>query len=795
MFSNYVKIALRQLRRNQLFSLLNITGLTVGLAVSTFIALYVWHEFHYDRFQPFADRTYRILSTTKFGSDEMYMTGMHESFGREIKRLLPEVEEVVRVSQWAGQVTLQSDTQHQFKEVGLGYADASLLPVMGYSLLNGVDPKTALSAPGRIVLTRQLALKYFGTENAVGKTLLYDRQHPLTVSGVLDDYPTNSYFQFQALISLASMPTLGANTRFIFEKPGFLETFLVFRPDANAAITAKKLKKVSRNVSFKDDKSTYTLEPLPSLHLIGRGRNNPKQVLYVFLSIALAILVLAIINYVSLTTARAAQRAREVGIRKAAGGLRRELIGQFFTESFLTTMLAFGLSVILLFLLFPWTKSVLKLPISADVLNQSAYWGVMLGLYLACALLAGSYPALLLSGFRPQDVLKGSGSPGTLRGATGVRRLFTTIQFTVLIGLLICSLVIYVQMRYLQFKQIGIDRAQVVALSIDRSIAPRFAALRNDVRQWLGPDRVATTNTALFTYQMMTYLIQTKTTKKDVMVNAMTVDAGFFRTMGVRWIQAPDGWPNRAVTRELVVYNQALVKEAGLKMNGSPSRQSEVFEGEMVDGVVSNFHNHSLHQTVDPMRLSVVSDTSRAVVSDGGYLLVRFDPRTDVPTAMGHLRDLYNQHQPTTPFDYYFLDDAYNELYDKGQRQARLFNGFTALTLFVACLGLLGLMTFTVEARTKEIGIRKVLGASVASLVTLLSKDFLKLVLLAIVIASPIAWYVMNRWLQDFAYKIDIEWWMFAGAGVLTTSVALLTISFQAIKAALTNPVNSLRSE
>ena len=517
--------------------------------------------------------------------------------------------------------------------------------------------------------------------------------------------------------------------------------------------------------------------------------------LYVFLSIALAILILAIINYVSLTTARATQRAREVGIRKAAGGLRRELIGQFLIESFLTTTLAFGLSVILLFLLFSWAKSVLKLPISADVLNQSAYWGVMLGLWLACALLAGSYPALLLSGFRPQDVLKGSGGPGTLRGATGVRQLFTTIQFTVSIGLLICSLVIYVQMHFLQVKKIGINRAQAVALSIDRSMAPRFAALRNDVRQWLGPDRVATTNTALFTYQMMTYFTQTKTTKKDVMVGAVTVDAGFFRMMGVRWIQAPDGWSNRAVTRELVVYNQALVKEAGIKMNGSRSRQSEVFDGEMVDGVVSNFHNRSLHQTVSPMRLSVVSDTSRAVISDGGYLLVRFDPRTDVPTAMSHLRDLYNQHQPTTPFDYYFLDDAYNELYDKKQRQARLFNGFIVLTLFVACLGLLGLMTFTVEARTKEIGIRKVLGASVASLVTLLSKDFLKLVLLAIVIASPIAWYVMNRWLQDFAYKIDIEWWMFAGTGVLATSVALLTVSFQAIRAALMNPVNSLRSE
>ncbi len=788
MLRSYLKIALRQLWRNRLFSLINILGLTVGLAVSTFIALYVWHEFHYDRFEPFASRTYRILTTAKFGGNEVFMTGLHESFGREIKRQLPEVQEVVRVSQGGGTVTLQSDAQRQFKEQAVAYADASLLPIMGYKLLNGANPKTALDGPGRIVLTRDVALKYFNSTDVVGKTLRYDRQYPLTVSGVIDDFPTNSTFGFNALISLSSMPTLGPSPKEMFAGSGFLETFLVLRPDANLAAIGKKLKIISKSVFFHDESATYSLEALPSLHLVQRGDTDPKQALYVFLAIALVILVLAVINYISLTTARATQRSREVGIRKAVGGLRRELIGQFFMESFLTTTLAFALAVLLVVSLLPLVKTSLHLPIDNRVFGQPIYWVVIGGLWLACAVLSGSYPALLLSGFRPQEVLKGNGGPG-LRGAAGVRRVFTTVQFAASVGLLICSLVIYAQMRYMHTKQIGIDRAQVVALNIDPGMKNSFGPLREAVRQWAGPGRVAATNTALFTFNMMTYFAQTKA-KKQLMVNAMTVDTAFFRTMGVRWQQAPDGWPKRTIGKELVIYNQTLMTEANVSKK---LRRSDLFEGETVDGVVADFHNRSLHQGVMPLRISVVSDTSRAIVESGGHLLVRLDPRTDVTAALAQLKLLYSQHQPTAPFDYYFLDDAYAELYTKETRLARLFNSFTALALLVACLGLLGLVTFAVETRTKEIGIRKVLGASVSSIVGLLSRDFVWVVLLSIAVASPIAWWAMNRWLHDFAYKIDISWWMFASAGGFALLLTLVTVSVQSIRAALMNPVKSLR--
>ncbi|WP_138989612.1 ABC transporter permease [Larkinella sp. C7] len=791
MIRNYVKTALRQLRYNPLFSFLNILGLTVGLAVSTFIALYVWHEFHYDRHHPFAERTYRLLAVANYGGDDFMMAGLHESFGTAIKQQIPEAEEVVRLSEGFGDVVLQSDEKHRFKEEKIGVADSPALSVLGVRLLSG-NPKTALSEPGRIVLTRAMAEKYFGNQYPIGRPLVYDKHYTLTVSGVLDDLPTNSVIQFNALVSLSSMPTLGATAQNVYKSAGFLTHYLVLRPGAQVAQVEAKLKKVKAGIQFVGMSSNYILEAMPSLHLDSRmAPKTGRQSLYILLTVALVILALAVINYVSLTTARATKRAREVGVRKAVGGQRGELIGQFFTESFLTTTLAFALSLGILQALFPWANQALDLHMDNRVLQQGSYWILLLTLWLGCSLLAGSYPALLLSRFRPQEVLKGTMSSG--RSGAAVRRVFTTVQFATSIGLLICSIVLYTQMRFLRTKNLGINRSQVVAMKVDAEMAAQFPALRDAVRQWAGSENVAVSNTALFTDNISTWFMKTEKTKKQVMVNVLSVDKTFFKMMGIRWLYAPVGWEQKPVTNELTVFNQTLMKEAGIK--GNPQQQTPPFKGSKTAGVFADFHVRSLHGPVSPMQLSVVSDSARALVANGGFLLVRLNPHTDVVKSLDKLKALYDASKPLVPFDYYFLDDAYDRLYAKEQQLMRLFNGFTGLTLLVASLGLLGLITFSVEARTKEIGIRKVLGASVSGIVTLLSKDFLKLVLLSMLIASPVAWYAMDKWLQDFEYKVDIQWWMFALAGGSALVIAGLTVSFQSIKAALMNPVNSLRSE
>ncbi len=590
------------------------------------------------------------------------------------------------------------------------------------------------------------------------------------------------------------MPALGPFHQNIYKAAGFLTTLLIVRPDARIPLLAKKLEKVNKGLKFMDATSKFELEPLPNLHLDSRtASKETRQSLYILLSVSLVILALAAINYISLTTARATRRAREVGVRKAIGGQRSELISQFFTESFLTTTIAFLLSLLLLQLLFPWANNVLDLKMDHRVLTQGPYWGLMFALWLGCSLLAGGYPALLLSNFRPAQVLKGT-TLGRQSGS-GVRQVFTTIQFTASIGLLICSLVLYSQMRYLRTRNLGINREQIVSLTIDSEMKSQFGALRDAVRQWAGPENVAVSNTALFTNRISTWFMTTQKTKKQVMLNALTVDKQFFTLLGAKWAYKPVGWDNGAVGKELTIFNQTVMKEVGIQ--GNPLQQPAPFQGQQtsIDGVIADFHIHGLQGPVSPVMFSVVSDTNRSILSQNAFLMVKLKPHTDVPQAMEQLKAIYDRSHPTAPFDYYFLDDAYNRLYSSEERLMQLFNGFTILTLLVACLGLLGLMTFSIEARTKEIGVRKVLGASVPGIVSLLAKDYLKLVVLSLVIAAPMAWYAMDKWLQRFAYKIELQWWMFAAAGALALLIALLTISVQSIKAALTNPVSSLRSE
>ncbi|HEV7347754.1 ABC transporter permease [Telluribacter sp.] len=790
MLKNYLRIALRQLWRNRLFSLLTILGLTVGLAVSMFIAMYVWHELHYDRFHPFAERTYLTVSVSKFDGNDIITYGLHESFGREVKQQLPEVEQVVRYTEGSGAVVLQSDAEHRFKQDKIGFADSTLLTVLGFKLAEG-DYRTALSRPGQIVLTRDVAERYFGDQNPVGRTLLYDKQYPLTVSGVFEELPTNSVFGFKSLISLPTWPTLGPVAKRVFEYSGFLETYLVLRPGTDIEAFEKKLKSISTGPKFLLGEK-YVLDPLPDRHVDSRiGSSDARKTLNIFLTIALLILVLAVINYVSLTTSRATKRAREVGVRKTVGGQSGELIWQFFLESFLSTTLAFGLSLVLLQALFPWAQNALELPLDNRVLSQPSYWLLLVLLWLGCSVLSGIYPALMLSRFRPQEILKGT--VHSVNSGAGLRRIFTTIQFTASVGLLICSIVIYSQMRLLRTKNIGINRDQIVSVKIDPEMAGRFPALRDDVRQWAGDKNVAVTNTALYTFNLMTSFMTVQKTKKEMMVNVVLADKAFFNLLGIGWVHKPLAWDQKAVTKELLVFNKTVMLETGMK--GNPIDQPDPFFGESMDGIMEDFHLRSLHGEASPVRMTIMSDTSRALVANGGHMLVKLPSRTDVPDALSQLEKIYNRFQPQYPFDYYFLDDAYNQLYQKEIRTARLINGFTALTLLVAALGLLGLITFTVETRTKEIGIRKVLGASIQSVVLLLSKDFILLILVAILIASPLAWYCMNQWLEGFAYKIDIAWWMYAGAGMLVIVIALLTVSFQSVKAALMNPVKSLRSE
>lgn len=806
MLRNYLKIALRHLWRNPLYSLLNIGGLGVGLAVSLMILLFVVHETTYDEFHTNADRIVRVYGKLTFGEQTIQTPAMSAQFGPAVKRANPDVLDYVRTTGSSmGQVVIKTSPERKNYETKFIFADPSLLTVFSFPLAQnrypGANPKTALTRPMTVLLTERTAERYFGRDNPIGKTITYDNKLLFEVTGVLANPPSNSTIDFDFVASLSSHPVVErARNSFVkddelsyynprVQMGAFLTYFLLSKPDAitRLAQTVPALVKASGGQN-QTGKEEYIFDSFRGIHLggVNFGDTTNSRYVPVFLGVALIILLLALINYMSLTTARASQRAREVGVRKVMGAVRRELAIQFYGESVLTTVLAFGLALVLVVSLRPVFYHLLQLTIDDTFLYSARFLQTIVGLLVVCVLLSGSYPALLLSAFKPVSVLKGR------LGATGsgwVRQGFTVFQFAASACLLVCTLVIGQQLSYLRNQNLGLRKDRVLVMSVE---ARNYHAVKQQIRQVAGVEQVAASSMPLYKegFGGMVFT-ESPTTKKQLGLNYLSVDENFLLMLGINWQIKPAAntdltQPNRILLNEVAVRELAIAGQPiGQKLPLGGTDKSEVV------GVVNDFHFASLHQKIQPLALWVGKDTTRAMA----YLLVRLSAGADLRQSVNAVVRTYQSFRPEEPITYYFLDEAFGALYKSEDRMATMFGAFTAFAVFIACLGLFGLAAFTAEQRTKEIGVRKVLGASIASIVALLSKDFLKLVLIAIVVASPIAWYAMNRWLQDFAYKITIEWWVFALAGLLAVSIALLTVSFQSIKAALMNPVKSLRSD
>ena len=615
--------------------------------------------------------------------------------------------------------------------------------------------------------------------------------------------PSNSTLQFDFVASLMSHPAVERLREGLMEdddvaltsqyiQGGSFKTFFRLRSPADTATILRTLPALIQASGAKDEGTKYIIDPLTSVHLgMNFGDTTNSRYLTIFLSIAALTLLLALINYMSLTTARATQRAREVGVRKVMGAARRELAGQFYGESILITGLAFIVAIGLIPVLKPFFYELLQLNIDSSFVYGPVFGLAAVSLFIGCVLISGSYPALLLSSFSPVNVLKGNLTPGN--GGTTVRRVFTVVQFAVSIGLVGCSIVVYQQVQHLQNRKLGLFKDRVLVVPLDASLAQRYGILKQNLRQVPGVERVASASSILYKQGGDMYFIQSPTTKKDISIHVLSVDDQFAETLQIPWQTKPN--PARLAAPNTIVLNEIAVRKMGL--GSQPLGQKLSFGGNKseVVGVMHNFYFTQLEDSNAPLALFVAKDTASAMATVGGSLYVRIQPGADIAQTVSRVEQVYQNLGVEKPFEYYFLDQTFNNMYKSETRLSALFGAFTVLAILIACLGLFGLATFTAEQRTKEIGVRKVLGASVASIVTLLSKDFLKLVLIAIVIASPIAWYAMNRWLQDFAYKITIDWWVFAGAGLLAVGIALLTVSFQSVKAALMNPVKSLRSE
>ncbi|MDB5024716.1 MAG: hypothetical protein JWP78_2471 [Mucilaginibacter sp.] len=798
MIKNYIKIAWRNLLRQKLFSLINISGLAIGLAVCMLIMLYVAHEHSYDRFHKNADRIFLPNAYFKVGGTTMSMDYGSYASGPLIKQGQPAVEDYIRTLGYFKPIVVSnpSSPDQKFAESKLLFADAGFFNFFSFKLLSG-QASNVLSKPFSVVISQDMAKKYFEDQNPIGKllTIKTDSAYTYQVTGVAENCPSNSSITYNFVASGSSFLTMKESKEYLGSQqlgPGSFSVYLLLKHASDTGIVKHGLELMGKkNKDYGEQK--YNLSPLADYHLKHNdGDQSNIKYLTIFPLVAVLILLLALVNYMSLSTARATLRAKEIGVRKVSGASRKSVAMQFYIESALFSVLSFILGYILCYLFKPVFLNVLQLKIDDSFLYSPLVLSLLSTLLIVTVLVAGSYPSLVLSAFKPVVTLKGKMSKQT--GGVAVRKVFTTLQFAISVGLIVCGIIIDRQLYYFRHSDIGVNKENVIMIPVGSSFGKNYPAFNQDIRSLAGVSDAATSRYGMFT-TYDGYEIEGKTKDQNVMLPSLAVDDHFISVLGLKW-KFPPAPHTQLTSGRKVVVNELAIEKLHLVANPVGSFLKSGSQAIEVAGVVKNFNFGSMQYAIQPLGLFIAPATLGFwTMGPGCNLFAKVKPHTNLPTLLNSIQNIYKKYDKDTPFNYTFMDDAFNKQYKAEDRLASIFSIFTGITILLAGMGLFGLAAFTIEQRTKEIGVRKILGASLSSIASLLSADFLKLVLLAILIGSPIAWWAMHGWLQNFAYRINIQWWMFAWAGLSAIIIAIITVSYHALKAAVANPVNSLRSE
>ncbi len=838
MIQNFFTIAFRNLRRRAFFSTINIAGLAVGLAACWLIGLYVWQEKSFDTFLPNADRVCAVALDLKMGEEESRTTNTPPPIGPRLIADFPEIElaartfdlgtvVVKRVNPIDGMTSSHPVNNTVFNEDEALAADTSFLELFGFPMAEG-DAFAALDRPGSIVLTEKTAEKYFGKQAAVGQALtLNDRL--FTITGIVQNLPATSSVQFDFLLPIADFKVvehfswswvwLQVDTWVRLREPATplnlaaLEAKFPAMVQAYAPAAYERIGQNFEESLKRGDRYALQLLPLKSLHL-GQADLSSRmatlgdgQQVRMFGIVGALILMLACVNFMNLSTARSMQRAKEVGVRKALGSQRNSLIAQFLAEAFLYSGAAVTVA---------GAVAVATLPLFNDLTGYEWAWadlfspqllGFVLALPLLTTLLGGLYPAFYLSSFKAGEVFK-TANANSKGGHASVRSGLVVFQFSVSIVLMLSSFVVYRQLEFARKQSPGLQRENVLIVENARHLAPSNSPnggglTRETFRQQLLqlPEVVSATHSTFLPslgsfgdFYEPEQGAQSRPVVQSLPISSFLSDADFVPTLGIEMLEGRNFLSNSNSDSASVILNEAAVEaigwESGLgKWMRYPGNGKQRFQ---VVGVMRDFHINSVKMAIEPV--AIFHESSKTYQTWGSYLAVRLRPGTE-KSAIEKATALWKTAAPGAPFEYDFLDASFASLYRSEAKTGSLLGAFTGLALFIGCLGLFALAVFTAEQRTKEIGIRKVLGASVAGITGLLAKDFLKLVLVAILIASPIAYYFMDKWLADFAYRIDIQWWMFVAAALAAVCIAFLTVAIQSVRAALANPVESLRSE
>jgi putative ABC transport system permease protein len=795
MIKNYIKIAFRNLWRHKSFSLINIIGLAVGMTACFLIFIYVKFELSYDKFNQNFDQIYRLNTDIKSPQEVLHWSSASAPMGPALQQDYPEdVKENVRVFQ-SGFLMVNGDKK--FQENNIGFSDPSLFRIFTFPFIKG-DPNTALSAPFDVVLTESMAKKYFDSNDIIGKSLLMDGKHPLIITGVIKDVPLNSHFNFDMMISASTMEKLKMIN--MQEWGNFSNfTYLLLPKGFDAAKLQAKLPGfIYRHIT--DDQRNhgynYTLfiEPLKEVYMDnfrGAEVNGSITNVYTFSIVAIFILLIACINFVNLTTARASERAKEVGIRKVVGAFKNQLAIQFLGESVIISLVAFVFAFAMSFLLLPLFNELAGKTVSESIFDHG-YIFILFGISLSIGLLAGIYPSFVLTSFSITSVLKGRFST-SIRGIF-LRKGLVVVQFTISIVLIVGTIIVYNQLNYMRNQSLGFNKDQMVVIDFsgDSVIQSQARPIKNELQQVNGVISVSGSSNTPGNGNPVGYsqVENHSGSMQSMNLNLYDIDYDFIQQYGLKLL-AGRGFSTAFTSdsTKAFVINETAAKSLGYLRPDEAigKRFSQWGRTGQIVGVVKDFHFQSLQENIKEMDLRINPHNINVFT-------VKIKGE-NIQNTIDALKSKWKTLAPQRPFSYSFLDDNFNKQYVNEDRFGKMFMYFAFLAIMISCLGLLGLASYSTLQRTREIGIRKVLGASVPGIVNMLSKEFLQLVIISALIAFPIAWIGMHSWLKDFAYRIDIGWWVFAVAGILACFIAIVTISFQAIRAAVANPVLSLRSE
>ncbi len=791
MFKNYFKTAWRSLLKNKFYSAINISGLAVGLATGILLLLWIQNELSYDKFNKDYHRIYRLSTHFNSNGETQTWAGVPGPMAVFASRM-PEVQSLVRTQNEFDQVLSNKDRTKIFDGNNVAVVDSGFFNLFSFHLLRG--NKTALFPNiNSVVLTKSTAQKLFGDDNAIGQTIVFQKTN-FTVTGVLEDFPENSSIQYDAIFPMGyyaqQFTASGGNGdwKTIDEDMGDFgfTTFVKLQPNANPQKASQQFSADYKKARNGDTQASFGLQNLAGIHLVNAdGNDAAKRMVQIFMLVVILLLVIASINYVNLSTARSLIRAKEVSIRKIIGAKKQQLFLQFTVETILLFCFATALSIILIYLLMPLYNDISGKALSFNLTDINV-WKVV-GLAVVGTLVASSiYPAFLLSSFKPIESLKGKIASGL--GIATFRKVLVVFQFAISIILLVSTIIMGNQMSFIKDKDLGYDKSYVFSVPLPDEAVNHLDAVKTELKNDPGIVNVGVSNAYDFSNVSQStgdLDWEAKPPNSNMIITQVSVDKDFIPTMKINFLEGGNFTGTPADSSHFIL-NQTAVQKMGLKPPYVGHQISFHDNKGTIIGVVKDFNFQSLKEKIAPLIFFTGWGKNILYVRTTGQVAQH---------AIASVEKQYKKYAGDVPFKYNFLDKSFEAQYKTDQRSGVLFNVFAGIAIFISCLGLFGLATYTAEVKRKEIGIRKVLGSSVTGIVQMISKDFLKLVVISIIIAVPIAWWAMSKWLEGFAYRTNIEWWAFAFAGVLALLIAFITVSFQTIKAAIANPVDSLRSE